>query len=290
MIRRYLQLLLKLTKFRIAILSTISASSGYIAGTSDLTIAIWAPTLGTLLLAMGALALNEYQERDIDALMPRTAGRPIPAGQISPRTALLIASALIMLGADVLLIFCGLLPCGLGLLTVFWYNGVYTYLKRWTAFAVVPGSVVGALPPMIGWSSADRLLSEPAIFAIAFFFFIWQIPHFWLLLHRLGSQYEQAQLRSLTQVFSDAQMRRVTFVWISATAVSCLLLPMYGATSFFVTSLGLLFSALWLIWRSMQLLRNSADASTFRSTFMSINAFAVLVILLMTADQIVRMN
>lgn len=283
-------LLLELTKFRIAILSTISAMAGYVAGAPEVTAAIWASTFGTLALAMGALALNEYQEREIDARMPRTAGRPLPSGQISPPVALIIAWGLIILGADILLIFCGTAPLLLGLFNVVWYNGVYTYLKRWTAFAVVPGSLLGAVPPMIGWSSAGRSLADPAILAIAFFFFIWQVPHFWLLLRRLGKQYEQAQLRSLTQVFSEQQIGRLTFVWISSTAVSCLLLPMYGATSLFVTSLALFVSALWLIWRSTRLLRTDADSGTYRSTFMSINAFAVVVMFLLAADKIVRMN
>jgi len=97
-------------------------------------------------LAAGSAALNQYQERHLDRLMERTQTRPIPAGQVSPYTGLTIAVILIVLGVSVLLAGFGLGPAGLGLSTVILYNGIYTYLKRVTAFAAVPGAMVGALP------------------------------------------------------------------------------------------------------------------------------------------------
>ena len=86
----------------------------------------------------------------------------------------------------------------LGLITVVWYNGIYTPLKRVTAFAAIPGGVVGAIPPVIGWVSGGGDPTDARIIVVAFFFFVWQVPHFWLLLMRIGGDYERAGLPSLT--------------------------------------------------------------------------------------------
>ena len=79
----------------------------------------------------------------------------------------------------------------LGFLTVIWYNIVYTYLKRISSLAVIPGSLIGALPPLVGWASSGSSIFSPRPLGIALFFFIWQIPHFWLLLLNFGGDYEK---------------------------------------------------------------------------------------------------
>jgi hypothetical protein len=88
---------------------------------------------------------------------------------------------------------------------VLWYNGVYTFLKRKSPFAAIPGAVIGAIPPAIGWICGKGALSfDPQILALSFFFFIWQVPHFWLLLLNFGRDYEKAGFPSLTRIFNSA--------------------------------------------------------------------------------------
>ena len=93
-------------------------------------------------------------------------------------------------------------------LTLFFYNPVYTPLKRVTAFAVIPGSMVGALPPMIGWAGAGGSLTSEIIILVAIFFFIGQIPHFWLFLLMFGDQYKLADLPSLNQIFQQSTNKK----------------------------------------------------------------------------------
>lgn len=206
---RWINILLELTKFRISLFSTLSTFAGFILARRGLSSDVIFPILGVFLLASGSCALNQYQERQNDHLMERTKGRPIPSKKLSPSTALKISIGLLLFGSIILYVGAHWSVLGLGLFAMFWYNGVYTSLKRKSPFAAIPGALIGAIPPLIGWVSGKGHLSlDPQILAISFFFFIWQVPHFWLLLLNSGRDYEKAGLPSLTRIFSSAQIGR----------------------------------------------------------------------------------
>jgi protoheme IX farnesyltransferase len=274
--RERLGIILELSKVRIALLSTLSTVTGYILAAHGLSFGAILPFCGVFLLACGAAVLNQYQERDIDARMNRTRSRPIPSGRISAGGALGIAAAMIASGTACLL--GAPLAALLGLLTVAWYNGVYTGLKRVTAFAAIPGGVVGAIPPVIGWVSGGGSVLDPRILAVAFFFFVWQVPHFWLLLMRIGPDYERAGLPSLTAVFSRRQLARVTFVWMITTGVACLLMLSFGVSSRAWIDAGFVAAALWLGWHATVMLRSEGATLAFRE----INVYALMVISLLS--------
>ena len=177
-----LKIFFELTKVKITSFVTVTTAFGYIAASGKIYLMILPVLFGVLLLAFGSAALNHYQEKDFDLKMDRTKGRPIPSGKISSTTALMISWILIFSGSLILLLGANYLALVFGLLNLVWYNFIYTLLKRRTPFAIVPGSLVGAIPPAIGWAAAGGSLLDPQIIIIAFFFFIWQIPHFWLLL------------------------------------------------------------------------------------------------------------
>jgi len=245
------------------------------------------PITGVFFLASGSCALNQYQERGYDPLMERTRRRPIPSKKLSPSTALKISIGLLLLGS--ILLFGGAHWSALvfGLFAVFWYNGAYTPLKRKSAFAAVPGALVGAIPPAIGWISGKGFFSlDPPILAISFFFFIWQVPHFWLLLFNFGGDYEKAGLPSLTRIFSSTQLRRITFIWILATAVTCMMIPLFGMVESHAIHGGLFLVAFWLVWKSLKLLTSHHHSSSSQFIFKTINSYAVLVIILLTLDNL----
>ena len=175
----------------------------------------------------------------------------------------------------------------MGLLNLVWYNFVYTLLKRRTPFAIVPGSLVGAIPPAIGWAAAGGSLLDPQIIIIAFFFFIWQIPHFWLLLLVMDQDYQQAGFPTLTQIFNHAQLSRITFIWIVSTAVTGLLIPLFGIVSELWINLGLFVSGALLTWKAFGLLVESEDFSAFRLNFRYINYFALFVVFLVSIDKLI---
>lgn len=140
-------------------------------------------------LSGGSLALNSYQEWELDSLMSRTQNRPIPSKQISPQRALYLSVFLILLG---LVVFYYLQPLSalIGLVTLFLYNYVYTeLLKQKSAFAAVPGAIPGAAPVLLGFSVVnDNIFSSEAVY-VFLLMFLWQMPHFWALAIRYADDY-----------------------------------------------------------------------------------------------------
>lgn len=277
----------ELTKVKITSFVTVTTAFGYIAATGKITLMIVPVLFGVLFLAFGSAALNHYQEKDFDAKMNRTKGRPIPSGRISPDSVLIISMTLIVSGSVILILWTNLLALGFGLLNLVWYNFIYTLLKRKTPFAIVPGSLVGAIPPVIGWAAAGGSLLDPQIIIIAFFFFIWQIPHFWLLLLVMDKDYQQAGFPTLTQIFNHAQLSRITFIWIISTAVTGLMIPLFGIVADLWINLGLFVSAALLSWKAFGLLIESTDFSAFRLNFRYINYFALIVVFLISIDKLI---
>ena len=274
--RHPLSLFLALTKLSISGASTFTAAAGYVAFRRGADAGLITTLLGILLLAMGSSALNEVQEYRLDAKMPRTAQRPIPHGDITPGSAAIVATLLAVAGFGLLWSAHNLTSALLGALAMAWYNGFYTPLKRVSAFAVVPGSLIGALPPAIGWTAAGGSVSDPALLALAFVYFIWQVPHFWLLVGLHAEGYEAAGFPTLVSVFGRPRLSRLTFTWICGTAAACALLPGFRILNARPTELLLALGAIWLIVGAIPLLKEGQNAPLYRRVFMNINLFALV--------------
>lgn len=285
---RWINILRELTKLRISFFVTLSAGAGFILAKGGVSGEILGPALGIFLLACGSCALNQYQERKMDARMERTKGRPLPAGKLDPALALLVSSALIVLGSSILFFGGSGLACGLGLFAILWYNGVYLYLKRTTTFAILPGALIGAIPPAIGWVSGGGSFLDPRLGAIAFFFFIWQVPHFWLLLLEFSNDYERAGLPSLAKSLTAQQLTGITFIWILSTAVSCLLIPLFLRVHFPLILISLLLITLWLVGSAASSLRPPSREGHLKYTFVRLNIYAFLVLSLLSLDRLLN--
>jgi len=281
----WVNLLLDLGKIKISLLATFSTATGYLLATGKIRIQMLVPTVAVFLLACGSCALNQYQEREIDRWMERTKSRPIPSGRLNPETALWVSIGLILSGALTLFFGAGDLAFALGLFAVFWYNLIYTPLKQKTAFAAAPGALVGAIPPTLGWVAGGGEIFDPRIGGVALFFFIWQIPHFWLLLLESSEDYEKAGLPSITRFFSTRQIKRIVFIWLLSTGVSALTFPSFGLIHFRSVYLFLFIATSWLIWNAFHFLSSLPQAFTLRTVFMKLNAYALAVLLLLSVDR-----
>jgi protoheme IX farnesyltransferase len=288
LIRYSLKIFFDLIKIKITIAVAFTTAVGYFLAVDKLSFGILAPIMGIFLLASGASALNEYQERKTDGLMHRTKDRPLPAAKIQTKTAILIIIVLVVVGIFVLYIGTNLPATLLGIFALFWYNGIYTPLKRKTAFAAIPGAVIGAIPPMVGWVAGGGYVFDPKIILIASFFFIWQVPHFWLLLLLSGEDYERAGLPSLQKIFSITQISRITFVWILTTGITSLIIVNFGAVEFLFVKIGLVILAVGLLWQAVKVLHVQDNLLPFKHAFISINIFALLVIVFLSIDKLIN--
>jgi len=277
---------LTLCRLMVSLFAAASAATGFFLVPHHRITGVFGVAFAVFLLSSGASALNQYQERDLDARMERTRNRPLPSGSIGASRAVAFSLALVLAGLAFLAYAGGTKAMFLGLFALIWYNGLYTYLKKTTAFAAVPGAVVGMVPPAIGWVSAGGALFDHRIAAVCFIFFMWQIPHFWLLLLDHGEEYEQAGLPSLTQVMSRPQIGRVTFAWIVAAAIAGLSLPLYGSIRSPVVYMLLIPSAGWLIWSGKTLTGKRPDGPLSSVLFRRINIYLLLVMSLLSLENI----
>ena len=171
--------LAELIKARLSLLVLMSTLVGFLMGwRGPMNYLLLAATLaGTALCACGASALNQWWERDLDALMKRTQHRPLPAKRMHPSDALLFGLLFSLSGLAVLFIFTNIRAAVLALITISIYVLVYTPMKRVSSLNTLVGAIPGALPPLIGWVAAvgHYTLEGGLLFAILWF---WQMPHF----------------------------------------------------------------------------------------------------------------
>jgi len=167
---------------------------------------------GTALVVASANALNMYIERETDALMRRTALRPLPTGRLSPEAALWFALACGLVGLSVLVLWVNLASAGLALLALVSYVLAYTPLKRSTGYALHVGAVPGAIPPLIGWASMTGSLSARAL-PLFLILLIWQLPHFLAIATFRREEYAKAGLVVQPNASGLAATRRSILIY-----------------------------------------------------------------------------
>lgn len=274
-------------KYKVSLAVTFTTAIGYLVYAGSFELKLLYAVVGVFLLSGGASALNEIQERKYDKRMIRTRNRPIPSNRISPLEALFIASVLIISGSIILYLTSSITALFLGFFNIIWYNGVYTYLKKVTPFAVVPGSLTGAVPAFIGWTAAGGYLLDPKIILIGFFLFIWQIPHFWFLLLKYGKEYEEAGFPSISTILPQQNLKFITYIWVIATSITTLMFPL-----FHILESGILYTAvfllnIWLVITFTQLTFNIKIGINFKRTFATINVFMLIIMLLLAVEAII---
>ena len=177
----------ELVKARLTLLVLLTTAVGFYMGAAGPIryLALFHAVFGTALAAAGAAALNQWWERRLDALMLRTKERPIPAGRMLPRNALIVGSLLGIAGIAYLTITTNRLSAILAGLTIVIYIFAYTPLKRISTANTLVGAIPGALPPMIGWAAASGRL-DPGAWSLFAILFLWQMPHFFAIawMHR----------------------------------------------------------------------------------------------------------
>lgn len=232
-----MKLFAQLTKLGITIFVVLSAIAGYATGFESEQQFNWSHfldlILGVFLLSSGSLALNQVQEYKLDALMKRTANRPIAAGKITPTAGALLALMFIFTGLQVLWRVSAL-SAYLGLATVILYNGVYTYYwkPKWI-YAAIPGAIPGTLPVTIGYAAINSDVFSSESVYLFLVLFLWQMPHFWALAIKFKDDYRQGGVPTLPVALGMEktlyQMGMYTLAYVGCALAS----PIFYKTSWF---------------------------------------------------------
>lgn len=237
----------ELTKPRITFLIVLTSAAGFALGTRGRVdyLKMASAMVGIGLLSSGIATLNQYMERDLDALMRRTADRPLPSGKLLPWEALVFGAGLTILAQVYLAVLVNPLTALLGLTVIAGYLFAYTPLKTKTSLSTMVGAFPGAVPPLIGWTAARGELSLEAwvLFAILF---LWQFPHFLAIAWMYREDYSRAGILMLPVVEPDGRITGQQIVIYTLMLLPVSLLPaalgISGQVYFFgAVILGLLF-------------------------------------------------
>lgn len=278
---------LELTKPRLSALSVTTALVGYLAAVPywDLGRTLWLAA-GTALCAGGVAALNMWMETDTDALMQRTADRPLPAGRVPPGSAFVLGWLLCIAGLGVLFRQVNGLSAFLALATIIAYLALYTPAKRWSRWNTEIGAISGALPPLIGWAAAGR--TNPALgwtlFAILF---AWQMPHFFSLAWTYRKDYAAAHMPMLSVTDpSGRRLGRRTFVWTVLLVAASAMPTLLGYCSWYYFAAALALGA-WILRSAFVFLDPARREKEARRLFFISIAYLPLLLGLLVADRLI---
>ena len=250
-VRHYIEL----TKPRITWLILMSTGVGYFFGLDRSAPFNWAllihTLVGTALIASGTAALNQWWERESDALMRRTASRPLPMGLLNAKRALWFGIGLSLAGAAELALGANVLASLLGVTTLAAYLFVYTPMKSRTHLSTVVGALPGAMPPLMGYAAASGVLNREA-WTLFFILFIWQFPHFLAIAWMYRDDYARAGIRMLPVVEPDGQSTSRQIILYATTLIPISLLPVVFGMSGRIYLVGALLLGFWFLYTGVR--------------------------------------
>ncbi|HKV71142.1 MAG TPA: heme o synthase [Gemmatimonadales bacterium] len=276
---------LELTKPGITRMVVLTAAAGFYLGSRgrfDLT-QFLETLVGTALVAAGSSALNQLREREIDARMDRTRGRPLPSGRVTPAAAALFSWTVAVLGVSYLAWQVNLITALLALATLISYVFLYTPLKQRTSLNTLVGAVPGALPVVGGWTAAGGHI-DGVVLSLFWILFLWQLPHFLALAWLYREDYRRGgfEMLSLDDVSGRSTGRMALLYAITLLPVSLLptLLRLTGTVYFF----GALVLGMCYAGMSLLLMREPSERPARRLFFTSIT-YLPLLLALMVVDK-----
>lgn len=266
-----------LIRFRLSAAVSFSALTGFLIYGMHAGSGILLPVAGVFLLASGASVLNQVSEQPEDSRMKRTMNRPLPLHVIKPQQAILFSACLIAAGT-LLLLLTGLIPALLGLLNIVLYNFIYTPLKKYTSLAIIPGAAVGAIPPLIGFTAAGGKSLTAGIILFSLFMFLWQLPHFWLIIIKYREDYQRAGFKIISG--DDHKIRNLVFFWVlTSSALLLFFITRNLILNTWLLSLFIPANVLFILLFYQILYKNPVIAGT-QKAFVLINTFGLLIMLL----------
>ncbi|HYC91327.1 MAG TPA: heme o synthase [Thermoanaerobaculia bacterium] len=274
---------LELSKSRIVFMVVITTASGFLFAARHVDpLLLLHALIGTALVAAGTNALNQYVEREHDAKMHRTRTRPLPAGRITPRAALLFSAAIAVIGTLYLGLLVNWLTAFLGAFTLTSYIFVYTPLKRVSTLCTIIGAIPGAVPPLMGWTAATNEAGLGGWIAFAILF-LWQLPHFMAISWMYRDDYARGGFAMLSVRDNNgaAVAREAILYSLALLAVS--VLPWFFGLSGMAYLIGATLCGAAMLAASVRFFFDRGVRNA-RSLFMFSNLYLLTVMLLLVVD------
>lgn len=272
------------SKLRLAGLVVFSAATAYLMGADQVN---WSKffilIIGGFLTTASANGFNQVIERDLDKLMDRTSGRPIPTGRMSPQEGLIAGVIFGTIGIFLLGWFLNSASAFLGLLSIVLYTLAYTPLKRRSPFAVFVGAIPGAIPPLLGWVAAtgDFGMGAWLLFSIQF---LWQFPHFWAIAWVLDDDYKKAGFKMLPTGQRDKDSAFQALLYTLSLLPLGFMPYIFGLTGW-VTVLVITAVSLYFLWLAFQLFIRT-DMEAARKLMFGSFVYLPVVQIIMVIDKI----
>ncbi len=277
---------IELTKPRLSLLSVFTVLVGYMAAHGERGARLAWLVAGTILAAGGVAALNQWMERDTDALMKRTADRPIPTGKVPDGSAFVLGT--LMCIASLFLLFALVNPLSslFTLLTIISYLWWYTPAKRWSRWATEIGALAGAFPPLIGWSAGEGRVTTLGwiLFGVLFF---WQIPHFMAVAWTYRRDYATVHFPMLPVRDESGRWVAAWSLLATLALVTVSVLPtVYGLASRYYLGAAAVCGA-WFLWRALLFLRAQGRDQAARKLFLTSITYLPLVLIALVVDRLI---
>jgi len=284
-LRERLAAFAELTKPRIAFMLVLSAAAGFFMGTAGgFDAPLFANSMvGIGLLAFGVATLNQYVERRTDAFMERTATRPLPTGKVAPAEALAFGM-LLCLGAEIYLYFLvNPLTAAFGASVIVGYVFLYTPLKPVSSASTAIGAIPGAMPPLMGWTSAANEVTLGA-WILFVFLFLWQFPHFFAIAWIYKEQYANAGIKMLPVVDRDGRLTARQIVMFTILLVVVSVAPFFFGMTGVVFPLVTSLLGVWFMWQSIRTARAKTPEMSRKLLMVSV-IYLPIVFLVMVLDK-----
>lgn len=270
---------LQLSKSRIVLMVLMTTAAGYAIGARPFDALVLVHTLiGTALIAAGTNALNQYVEREFDALMKRTRRRPLPSGLITPKAALLYSISISVAGTLYLGLLVNWLTAFLGAFTLATYIFVYTPLKRVSTICTLIGAIPGAIPPLMGWTAARGAFGTAGWIAFGILL-LWQLPHFMAISWMYREDYGRAGFAMLSVIDGDGKAVARQAILYSLALLTLSMAPYALGMAGLLYLLIATFAGTWIVIASIMFLSNRTAAPA-RRLFMSSNIYLLTMMLL----------
>ncbi len=240
--------------------------------------------VGGMLVTGAANAINQVVEKDTDALMKRTASRPVASGRMSVDEASTFAVVAAVFGIFIIGLWFNWIAAGIAAFSFFLYGFIYTPLKKIHSIAVLVGAIPGALPCLIGWAAGDPSLAVGGwvLFALQFF---WQFPHFWAIAWISHEDYGRAGFKLLPSVGGPTKYAAVQSILYSVLLIPIGILPFAVGMSGTVSLIILSIANLLMFWQCIRLFKEM-DVKAARRVMFGSYIYLPVVLLSLLADKI----